>query len=144
MAHRCGFYIAQIKTISDRLLEKILEKRGIDAFSGAQGRILDVLWQQDGISVREISNKTGLTMPTLTGMLDRMETQDMVRREPDPTDRRKLKIMLSDQARNLEEEYTQISEDMDGVFGKGFSQEELIQLQEYLERILKNLKEAEG
>lgn len=47
-----GNYVSQIKRLSDRILEQILAEKNIDAFNGAQGRILYVLWSRDGISLR--------------------------------------------------------------------------------------------
>ena len=101
------------------------------------------MWQQEGIPVRDISVETGLSMPTLTGMLDRMQASGMVERKADPEDRRKLKIMLTDKAKALEKEYKSISEDMNEIFLKGFTEKEVIELQNYLERILVNLQSAE-
>ena len=68
-----GNYVSQIKRLSDRILEQILAEKNIDAFNGAQGRILYVLWSRDGISLRELADKTGLAPTTLTSMVDRME-----------------------------------------------------------------------
>ena len=45
-----GFLVTKIKQLGDRIFEKILSEKNIDAFNGAQGRILYVLWQKDGIS----------------------------------------------------------------------------------------------
>ena len=39
-----------------------VKKKNIDAFNGAQGRILYVLWQEDGISIRSLSTKCGLAI----------------------------------------------------------------------------------
>ena len=47
-----GFLVTKIKQLGDRVFEKILSEKNIDAFNGAQGRILYVLWQEDGISIR--------------------------------------------------------------------------------------------
>ena len=47
-----GFLVTKIKQLGDRIFEKILSEKNIDAFNGAQGRILYVLWQKDGISIR--------------------------------------------------------------------------------------------
>ena len=47
-----GFLVTKIKQLGDRIFEKILSEKNIDAFNGAQGRILYVLWQEDGISIR--------------------------------------------------------------------------------------------
>ena len=41
-----GFLVSKIKQLGDRIFEKILSEKNIDAFNGAQGRILYVLWQE--------------------------------------------------------------------------------------------------
>ena len=56
-----GFLISQIKQISGRIFEKILSEKNIEEFNGAQGRILYVLWQEDSIAIKELSNKTTLS-----------------------------------------------------------------------------------
>ena len=40
-----GFLVTKIKQLGDRIFEKILSEKNIDAFNGAQGRILYVLMQ---------------------------------------------------------------------------------------------------
>ena len=57
-----GFLVTKIKQLGDRIFEKILSEKNIDAFNGAQGRILYVLWQEDGISIRSLSTKCGLAI----------------------------------------------------------------------------------
>ena len=78
-----GNTISQIKRLSDRIFGRILSQRNVDAFNGAQGRILYVLWQEERISLRELSDRTGLAATTLTSMIDRMESLGLVRRIPD-------------------------------------------------------------
>ena len=46
-----GFLVTKIKQLGDRIFEKILSEKNIDAFNGAQGRILYVLWQEDVFSL---------------------------------------------------------------------------------------------
>ena len=48
-----GFLVTKIKQLGDRIFEKILSEKNIDAFNGAQGRILYVLWQIGRASCRE-------------------------------------------------------------------------------------------
>ncbi len=84
-----GNTVSQIKHLSDRIFERILAKKDIDAFNGAQGRILYALWQKEYISLRELSDRTGLAPTTLTSMIDRMESSELVCRIPDRNDRRK-------------------------------------------------------
>ena len=73
-----GFLVTKIKQLGDRIFEKILSEKNIDAFNGAQGRILYVLWQKDGISIRSLSTKCGLAITSLTTMLERMENQGLI------------------------------------------------------------------
>ena len=79
-----GFLISKVKQVQGRVFEKLLTEYGVDAFNGAQGRILFVLWGEDGIPISDLSEKTGLAKTTLTGMLDRLEVSGHIRREPDP------------------------------------------------------------
>ena len=51
-----GFLVTKIKQLGDRIFEKILSEKNIDAFNGAQGRILYVLWQKDGISQKVLTD----------------------------------------------------------------------------------------
>ena len=83
-----GFYISKIKQIQGRIFERLLDEQGIAEFNGAQGRILFVLWENDDIPIRELSEKTGLAKTTLTGMLDRLESQELAVRTYSAEDRR--------------------------------------------------------
>lgn len=135
-----GFLISQIKQMGGRIFEKILSEKGIDAFNGAQGRILYVLWQNESIPITELSEKTGLAKTTLTSMLDRLEVLGHVQRVFDKTDRRRVLITLSEKARELQNEYDEVSVKMNEIYFQGFSNEEILQFEGYLLRILENLK----
>ena len=82
MEKRIGIQITLIKQYLSRIWEKMLLEYGIDAFNGAQGRILYVLWNHDAISIQELADQTGLTNATLTSMLDRMEQKHLLERRP--------------------------------------------------------------
>ena len=96
-----GFLVTKIKQLGDRIFEKILSEKNIDAFNGAQGRILYVLWQKDGISIRSLSVKCGLAITSLTTMLERMENQGLISRVPSETDKRKTLLFLTEKAHSL-------------------------------------------
>lgn len=135
-----GFLVTRIKQVSGRVLERILANKGIDAFNGAQGRILFVLWQGDGVPISELSRATGLAMTSLTSMLDRMEASGLIRRERTSKDRRKVLISLTDEARALEKDYNEVSDEMNEIFYAGFSEAEAEQLDGYLRRVLANIE----
>lgn len=141
METQAGFLITQIKQIGGRVFEKILQEENISEFNGAQGKILYVLWQHDHISIIELSRLTGLANTTLTSMLDRMEAAGLLRRLPDPGDRRKNLIALTGKAENLKESYDKVSAKMHEVYFKNFSTEEILAFEGYLRRVADNVKE---
>ncbi|MFD1175810.1 MarR family transcriptional regulator [Paenibacillus puldeungensis] len=140
---RGGFYISQIKQLSDRIFEKLLRENSIEDFNGAQGRILYVLWQKDNLTITEIGEKTSLAKTTLTSMLDRMAEQGHIVRNPDPKDRRQTLITLTPEAKALNKTYDNVSTQMNELFYKGFSDEEIDQFDHMLAKVLQNLKRNE-
>ena len=126
MRNTGGFLITRIKQVGGRVFDRILSQKKIDVFNGAQGRILYVLWQDDGIPISELSRQTGLATTTLTSMLDRMETADLIYRDRGDKDRRKIRIFLTEKAKGLEEDYNAVSEEMSSIYYKGFSDQEFI------------------
>lgn len=139
-----GFLITRIKQVGGRVFERILADKKIEAFNGAQGRILYVLWQKNGIPISELSKETGLAMTSLTSMLDRMEAAGLIYRDRGDKDRRKILIYLTDEAKSLEREYNAVTEEISGIYYKGFSKEEIEQLEGYLYRVLENVEDALG
>ena len=136
-----GFLITKIKQLGDRIFEKVLTEKGIDAFNGAQGRILYVLWQQDGIPIKVISDRCGLAITSLTTMLERMEKQGLIRRVQDEKDKRKTLLYLTENTKALKNHYAAVSEQMSGIYYQGFTEDEIIQFESFLQRIQENLEE---
>lgn len=137
-----GFYIGKIHRLSNRLMNHILLERGIQAFNGEQGRILHALWQKDYQSQTELSEQTGLTLNTLTKMIDRMIRMKLVERCSHEKDKRKKMICLTDYAKGLKVEYDAISDEIIEIFYSGFSDLEISEFEIYLERILVNLSQS--
>ncbi len=141
MKREAGFIISQIKQIGGRVFERLLIRENVDEFNGAQGKILYVLWQKDHISMIELSELVGLANTTLTSMLDRMEQAGLIRRMPDVHDRRKNLIVLTDKAQRLRGKYEQVSQHMNDIFYKGFTETEITEFERSLHKILNNVKE---
>ncbi len=144
METRTGFLITQIKQVQGRVFQRMLDGCGIEAFNGAQGHILYVLWQDDGVPIRRLVQKTGLAKNTLTAMLARMEDQGLVTRETGPKDRRQVVVTLTEKARGLWGPYEQVSQEMNRVFYRGLTQEDAFLLDGLLDKILGNLTDWEA
>ena len=115
-----GFLITKIKQLGDRIFEKVLSAKNIDAFNGPQGRILYVLWQEDGVPIKIVSEKSGLAITSLTTMLERMEKQGLIQRVQSEKDKRKTLLHLTEKARSLKNDYDSVSDQMNQI---GDSQE---------------------
>lgn len=139
-----GFFISRIKQLGTRIFDRMLASSGIDAFNGAQGRILYVLWQSEDISISSLSAQTSLANTTLTSMLDRMESSGLIVRKPDPKDRRSKRIALTDKAKALRDDYERISRQMSELYYIGFTESEIVQFESYLQRVLANLEKEES
>ena len=140
METKGGFLISRIKQVGTRIFDRMLATSGIDSFNGAQGRILYVLWQNDEISISTLSAQTSLANTTLTAMLDRMESLDLIVRKPDPKDRRNRLIALTEKAKSLQDDYDRISQQMNELYYTGFTESEILQFESYLQRVLNNLE----
>lgn len=143
MKSNSGFYISRIKQINTRLLNKLLAQKNITAFNGEQGRILHVLWENDGISNQELSKRSGLAMSSLTTMLERMEEKNLLTRKDCPKDKRKCLLFLTEHANSLKKEYDEISDKMTKLSFEGISEDERLAFEKTLENILHNLEKAE-
>ena len=136
-----GFLITKIKQLGDRIFEKVLSAKNIDAFNGPQGRILYVLWQEDGVPIKIVSEKSGLAITSLTTMLERMEKQGLIQRVQSKADKRKTLLYLTEQAKSLKADYDGVSNQMGEIYYRGFSEEEIAQFENYLDRVRLNLEE---
>ena len=143
MKSNSGFYISRIKQINTRLLNKLLAQKNIMAFNGEQGRILHVLWENDGISNQELSKRSGLAMSSLTTMLERMEEKNLLTRKGCPKDKRKCLLFLTEHANSLKKKYDEISDKMTKLSFEGISEDERLAFEKTLENILHNLEKAE-
>lgn len=66
-----------------------------------QYAVLQCLWDNDGLTARQIADRLFLDGSTVTGMLDRMEHKELILRQVDPRDRRALKVCLTEKGQDL-------------------------------------------
>jgi len=140
--HEGGFLIAKIHQIAGRIFARKLKDYNIE-INPAQGRIMFVLWGNEGLSINHLAQKTSLGKSTLTSMLDRLEAAGFIKRIPSSKDRRKIIIERTEKDRSFQELYVQVSKDMTKLFYLDFSENEIDKFESYLRRIFNNLVEEE-
>lgn len=134
--------MAKIRHVSGRIFERMLKDYGIE-INSAQGRIMFALWQQDCVSINELTKKTQLKKSTLTSMLDRLENMGYILRQRSKEDRRVILIERTDKDKHLESKYVELSQELTKLFYRGFSENQINRFEKDLEQILDNLTEIE-
>jgi DNA-binding MarR family transcriptional regulator len=100
--------------IYDAATEARIQQTAYDRFEDAAAayvgvnrtamRCMDVLDQAGQLTPGEIAVQTGLTSGAVTAMLDRLERVGLVQRRPDPSDRRRVLVRLTDKSRQFTSE----------------------------------------
>jgi len=98
--HSLGYRIKLLAQLGSRRLQEILEPFGLTPFHWL---VLCCLWEEDGLPTSSIGDKLQQVGGTLTGVIDRMEERDLVRRERDTRDRRIWRIWLTDSGAQLQD-----------------------------------------
>src|SRR4051794_38680376 len=79
-------------------------------------RCLDLVIGEDAISPTRLASLSGLTSGAITGVLDRLEAAGLVRRDADPTDRRRFVVrVLPDRQAEINELYSGLVSGVDAL-----------------------------
>lgn len=97
--------------------------------------VLQCIWQLDMHNPKEIAQYLSVENSTISGILERMENKDLIVRTIDESDRRFIKIYLTDKSRDLELPVNKVVEEVNKDVMAIFSEEEEKQLKKYLKRI---------
>jgi DNA-binding MarR family transcriptional regulator len=93
----CPYYlISRVTLVVTAALKKGFARSGVNRVKPAYLGVLISLWADDGLKVVELGRRSGLEPSTMTGLLDRMERDGLVKRTADPADRRAHRICLTD------------------------------------------------
>ena len=97
---------------------------------------LFALWEQDGLTQSELTNRCNTAHYTTTRLLDSLEMLELVERRPHPTSRRSHMVYLTDKGRGLEEKAVAKAKEVNKEFLSALSQDEQKQLSEILLKII--------
>jgi DNA-binding MarR family transcriptional regulator len=73
-----------------------------------QLRVLMLLFAEGGTSAHKLADAVGVGLPTLTGIVDRLEGRGLAQRSLDPHDRRIRRIELTGEGRRLVGEFVEL------------------------------------
>jgi DNA-binding MarR family transcriptional regulator len=92
----------------------------------------------------ELAADLELSSGAMTNRLDRLEETGLVRRRPDPRDRRAIQVELTDDGRRLYEESVSAQARKEALIAGALSRSEQKQLNALLRKIMLSLEEREG
>jgi MarR family transcriptional regulator, organic hydroperoxide resistance regulator len=80
---------------------------------------LRILWEEDGLTQRELSEQAGVMEPTTFSALKSMERLGLVRRRQFGRDRKKVHVFLTRKGRVLKQRLVPLAEEVNAVAIKG-------------------------
>jgi DNA-binding MarR family transcriptional regulator len=111
------------------------------AITPPQFEVLLTLWEKDGRTLNELGKMLSRDGPTITGIIDRLEKKALVMRRRDSVDRRCIRVELTPKAQGLRDEMTSRLQGSLSDIAGNFSALEMSQLENILEKMLKNIEQ---
>ncbi|MFC3577486.1 MarR family winged helix-turn-helix transcriptional regulator [Streptomyces yaanensis] len=102
------------------------------------------LFEQDGLSQRELCDRVRVEQPTMANTLQRMERDGLVRRVPDPSDRRRTRVHLTEHAREIEQKLLSAALAVNGAATAGLTDAEIATYLDLTARVIHNLEAGAG
>jgi DNA-binding MarR family transcriptional regulator len=106
----------------------------------AQFGVLACIWREPGIRIHQVAEKLGVTMPTVSVAVRKLEAGRWLKRKPDEEDKRSIRLYLSAKASLLARQMVSHKRRMINEFMNTLSAPEQDQLLTLLEKAITNLE----
>lgn len=103
-----SFITGKASTAIARRLQKKFNQVGLN-LTIEQWSVLYHLWKEDGISQQQLCTATFRDKPSITRLVDNLEKLKLVKRIASKNDRRINMILLTDDAKNLQEQAMELA-----------------------------------
>ena len=119
-------------------LQKRFNENGLE-ITPQHWNVLSRLWETDGLHQSDLAKKSHKDRHNITRIVNLLEKNGFVYRIPDSKDKRLLLVYLTEKGKSAQGKLTEIVKDFLTDAFKGFSSEEIEQLQMMNLRVLSNL-----
>jgi DNA-binding MarR family transcriptional regulator len=133
-----GWALIEVMKAHRRLAEGLLGGCGLHA---GQEMVLLRLADEDGLTQTQIAEHLRVEPPTVTKMLQRMETAGLVARRPCADDARVSRVYLTDESRALIAPVQQMWRELEARTVQGMTEAEQVLLRRLLIQVQRNLSE---
>ena len=107
-----------------------------------QFQYLQSLWDEDGLTQTELTRRVGVEIAASTAILDSLEARKLIRRERNPTDRRKLHVYLTPAGAALKDALMACAAATNMTARRGITNAEMLAMFDVVARIRANMKDA--
>jgi DNA-binding MarR family transcriptional regulator len=108
-----------------------------------QAGILFVLSKKGAISQKDLAKKIGITPPSMTVALKKLEIMGYVEKQVDDKDQRIIRITATEEGEKVTKEMVDAMREVDDLIYKGISKEERMLFRRLIVQMNANLKEAQ-
>lgn len=102
---------------------------------------LRILWEADGLTQKELSQRAGVMEPTTFTAMKAMEAQGYITRNQIPTNKKNVYVHLTDAGRLLKKELVPLAEETNEISVKGLAPKGIATARKVLLAMLVNLSE---
>jgi DNA-binding MarR family transcriptional regulator len=134
-----SFIVRDVNRAFARALQTRIARSGV---SMGQWFFLRALWDEDGLTQRELSHRVGMMEPTTVTAVNVMESQGLVQRVRNVHDRRKMNIHLTDKGRALRDIMLPSASDIAELAVSGIPPEDVARAIAVLRQVGVNLNAA--
>ncbi len=99
--------------------------------------VLNILYHEDGLTSRELVDRTFSDSSTIMAIVDQLEKKGFITRESDLRDRRLKHLVLTNKAKKVEVELVRAVDEFDRVMLADFTEDETRNLKTSLLKLLK-------
>ncbi|PYB70214.1 MarR family winged helix-turn-helix transcriptional regulator [Rhizobium wuzhouense] len=124
-----------------RSVTRALQSRAVRlGFSPGQFPVLLELWEEEGLTQRQLLDRVEVEQATIANTLARMERDGLIERRVHPRDKRAQQIFLTEKARAMREEALALACEAEDAVFSGFRRFEKELLKEYIRWAIANAR----
>ena len=131
---------SNLTILAARLFIKTLNNR-MSSFgvSAGQWPLLLQLWEQDGLSQKNLSRKVGIEEATTTNTIKRMERDGLIHRSRSSKDRREIIVYLTQKGHELKDDLLPFVQEVNALCTHGMAPQDKARLNSLLSYIIARL-----
>lgn len=128
-----------VKDVARSFLRSLQARLGKHGVSLGHWTFLRILWEQDGLTQRELSQEAGVMEPTTVVALRAMEELGYITRERLPDNRKNIYMYLTTRGKSLKRKLVPLAESVNGLATEGLKAADMAVTRRCLLVMLDNL-----